>query len=205
MLKELIEGSFYLTFPVRSGVVVCVTENTYCGLFTLRDEKACGACPLCINDSDQRESIRINTSSTVSVVSITDIVSPLKESVGELCDYLLANETYVVFLEMTCSASQYVNAYEVGKRSKAKSQLNNTILTLSVNPYISAFFLKRENKFAVFSWKDTSKPRDYRDEVERGFGAFTEFADVVYSEENVQVIANDFLMKEIRYPNILRL
>lgn len=202
MLKELVEANFYLTFPKRTGILLNITETFKKGLFSLMDPVACSSCERCILHVSERENVKVSSTKGFCIVNVSQIASFTSESLGLICDYLMTGENSVVFLEMTCSEEKFV---ERGKRIRAKSQLLNTIIVFSANPAIYSFIRKKEKRLAVFSWKDTSVPKDSEDAVEMSFNVFDDFADDLYSQDNIQVLDSGFLMKEIRYPYILNL
>lgn len=202
MLKELFEGTFYMTFSKKTETVVNISEKIYSGAFSLNDPVACSSCKICQSDESQRKNIVVSTQSPLSVVSVSQIVSYIQDSIGKNCDYMMANVKSVCFIEMTCSASEYVNRYESGKRMTAKTQLRNTISTFRVNPNVDAFIEGKDIKYAVFSWKDTSYPKDVNDKIERGFEVFSDIANEL-KRDNHELFIDGFLFKEIQYPEVL--
>lgn len=204
MLKEQIEKSFYITYPKKPNCLVNITEEQKIGVFVLYDNEACKGCARCIADETQKVNIHISSTRPVFVVRMNQVLSYLKERVGKNCDAILANDDMVIFLEMTCSEPHYVTPI-YGKRSKAISQLKNTIGLFELNPDLSAFMKARSGRYMILSWKDTSQPVDEADSVERGYTAFTDLADEVYSVDNVRMMDNGFIFKEIHYPDILQI
>ena len=202
MLKELFEGTFYWTFPKKTDVVVNIQEKIYSGVFSLNDPIACASCESCLNDESQRKNIIITTISPLSVISVSQVVSYIQDSIGKNCDYMMANMNTVCFIEMTCSASEYVNRYESGKRMMAKAQLSNTTTIFMSNPNVKTFIDGKDNRMAVFSWKDTTYPNDVDDVIERGFEVFSDIAKDLSSDKN-ELYINGFLFKEIIYPEVL--
>lgn len=202
MLKELFEGTFYWTFPKKTDTVVNIQEKIYSGVFSLNDPIACGSCKVCMSDESQRKNIVVSTLSPLSVISVSQVVSYIKDSIGNNCDYMMANMKTVCFIEMTCSSVEYVNRYESGKRMTAKTQLSNTTSIFMSNPNVRTFIDGKENRIAVFSWKDTSHPNDADDMTEKGFEVFSEIAKDLSLDKNALYI-NGFLFKEIIYPEVL--
>ena len=203
MLKEQIEKSFYLTCPKRTNCLVNLTEDCKQGEFKLCDEIACRTCRICNSDASQRENLRVTSSQPVYVIWMNQVLSYLKNRVVS-CDAILSNNEIMVFLEMTCSKAKYVNS-DKGKRSKAIDQLVSTINLFRNNSDLSDYMYARSVRYAIFSWKDTSQPRDEHDPVETGFTPFTDFSDAVYSIDNYRNLDNGFTFKEIRYPDVLRI
>ena len=202
MLKELFEGTFYWTFPKKTDTVVNIQEKLYSGVFSLYDPIACGSCRICQSDESQRRNILISTQSPMSVISVSQVVSYVQDSIGKNCDYMMANMKTVCFIEMTCSEPEYVDRYETGKRMTAKTQLSNTTSIFMSNPNVRAFIDGKDNRMAVFSWKDTSYPNDTNDMIEKGFEVFSEIAKDLRLDKN-ELYINGFLFKEIIYPEVL--
>lgn len=205
MLKEQIESSFYITFPKKANTTVNIVEKEYQGSFSLCDSKACEKCPLCKIDESERVNIIISSKEALSLISVGEVASFVQGGIGKNCDYLLANNKTVLFIEMTCSTSENVDGYNYGKRMTAQSQLLNTIHVFSANPNLREFMFRKGKRYAIFSWKDTSKSKDEKDKVEIGFETFTQMAEDVYSKDNIQYLTKEFILKEIRYPEVLEI
>jgi hypothetical protein len=105
---------------------------------------------------------------------------------------------------MTCSEEQYVGDSVQGKRTKARGQLLETLLSFRQNMAVSHFLESREKRYLIFSWKDTSVESGGEDPIEKSFLPFTEFSDATYSSDNVQLYDYGFYFREIRYPDVLR-
>lgn len=204
MLKEQIEKSFYITYPKRSNCLVNITEECKQGVFKLCDEVACKRCILCVSDVSQRENIRVSSQNAVYIIWMNQVISYVKESVGKCCDAVISDPNKILFLEMTCSNEKHVNS-QYGKRRAAIGQLLNTICIFNANCDLNDYIKNRERRYAVFSWKDTSQFREEADLAEKGFIAFTDFSDEVYSRDNFRTLDNGFIFKEIRYPDVLRI
>lgn len=202
MLKELIESSFYVTFPPKDNLVIQVDESQHSGRFSLRDPLACEQCERCQQDSKEQVNLWVSSENTVFSVRVSQIFDRVNNNLGEVCDYLIADDNKFLAIEMTCSESKYVGS-SFGKRSKAQQQLYNTLEILFTNPVIRSSIGKRSVKKAIFSWKNTSNLNSIGDEAERGFSVFTDFSDSTYSPNNEQKFDFGFTFREIRYPDVL--
>ncbi len=201
MLKELFESSFYKTYPPKEDTLVNINERTHSGLFSLYDPLACHSCVICLMSPTSKENIKIATASEIHEISMSEVVSYIKEATSQNCDYILDDgvDTFTL-LEMTCSQPIYV---ENSKRNTAIRQLYNTLVCLFTNPNIKQHIENHSNKYVIFSWKNTLNTIDRSDPVEQGFLAFTDFSDETYSPDNYRKFDFDFKYKEIRYPHIL--
>ena len=201
MLKELFESTFYVTFPVRSGVVVALDEHVYSGDFSLVDPKACRDCRhWCSEEVSGRKQLMVRADHGLNAICVDDVMWYVNESVGPTCDYMLDDGRKVALVEMTCSTS----CYATNKRQKARSQLYNTLCLFVANPNIRAHLEQMVERLAVFSWRGPLSQGDALDPVERCMKGLTSVANVVYSSDNKTKLGNGFMLLEIRYPDILR-
>ncbi len=202
MLKELLEHSFYVTYPAKSHVTVALEENVYDGDFSLVDPKACRDCRhQCSDVETERAQLRVDARTEVHVISIDEVMGNIEEQVGDSCDYMLDDNKKVAFVEMTCSTSDYV----IGKRQKARRQLYNTLCLLYTNPDVRAHLEREKERFVIFSWRETFPKGDGGlDLAESAMMGMTSLVDDVYSPENVSKFDFGFLMREIRFPARLK-
>ncbi len=200
MLKELFESTFYVTFPVRSGVVVSLDEHVYSGDFSLVDPKACRSCRhRCSEEVSERKQLVVRAEHGLNAICVDDVMEYVNEAVGPTCDYMLDDGKKVALVEMTCSTS----CYATNKRQKARIQLYNTLCLFVANPNIRVHLGQMVERLAVFSWRDTLTQSDDLDPVERDMKGLTSVADIVYSSDNKTKLGNGFMLQEIRYPDIL--
>lgn len=200
MLKELLEGHFYGTFPKVSGCVLNLTEFSLSGEFSLLDPKACGGCHfVCSSNPADREQLKVNSSHQVNIISIDEVFRYVKENVGETCDYLLESDNMLVILEMTCSTTDYVP----DKRQKARHQLYNTLTLFFTSPIVRHHIERQATRYVVFSWKETFDPSVTTDSISNCMLGMTTMTDAVYSPDNESKFDFGFRLKEIRYPSIL--
>lgn len=204
MLKELFESTFYRTFPSKKGTLVQVDEHFYTGKFSLYDPFACSRCPVCSSGFGAKENLIVEAVTTVSCADVSQIFQYVADDTGRHCDKILADESIVALVEMTCSEERYIGDSAKGKRSKARGQLLNTLLLFRQNLGVSRFLESRDKRFLVFSWKETYTGVDREDPIEQGFIPFTDFADSTYSPDNVQLYDYGFFFKEIRYPDVFK-
>jgi hypothetical protein len=200
MLKELFEGHFYGTFHAVSDRLLQLDEKTRNGDFTLIDQKACRDCRyVCRGDENNREQLKVRSTSPASIMSIEQVFSFVREEVGDICDYMLESGDVTTLIEMTCSTSGYVK----DKRQKARGQLYNTLSLLYTNPVVREHLETRALRYVVFSWKKTFVPGDEIDSVERNMMDMTRINDSVYSPDNESKFEFGYKLKEIRYPDFL--
>lgn len=200
MLKELFESSFYLTFPPITHTQINLTELVLTGAFSLLDDKACKACKfVCASDIVNREQLKIVSKQNVNIISIDQIFSYVKDSVGETCDYMLESNEAVALVEMTCSTGDYV----VDKRSKARRQLYNTIALLFSNQNLRQHITNNKSNYVIFSWRETFDNTMQSDGVEDIMKDMLIMTDGVYSPDNEMNFDFGFKLKEICYPHAL--
>lgn len=200
MLKELFESSFYITFPPVTHTIINLIEQIHTGAFSLLDIKACNGCKFaCSSDAASREQLRITSDQEVYIINIDQVVSHIKDTVGETCDYMLDTNASTILVEMTCSTADNV----LDKRPKARRQLRNTLALLFANDNIKQHINKKSTNYVVFSWKETFSSTVLRDNVEHMMRGMLEMADEVYSPNNESSFDFDFKFKEIRYPHVL--
>lgn len=198
MLKELFEAHFYGTFPKVDNKVLMLEERTATGDFSLNDPKACLRCKyVCNEEPEQREQLKVQTNDNVCIISIDQVFSFVREEVGDICDYMIETTNSTIFVEMSCSTTEYVPA----KRIKARSQLYNTLEKLFTCPPVRAHIEKKNKHYVVFSWKETPNIKDKMDNVESNMMDMTLLSDAIYSPYNESKFAFDFKLKEIRYPD----
>lgn len=200
MLKELFEGHFYSTFPKTGNKVLMLDERTATGDFSLIDPNSCYGCKyVCGEDPGEREQLKVHASHNVSIISIDQVFSFVRENVGDICDYMLDATNTTILVEMTCSTSEHV----IGKRQKARVQLYNTLCQLYANPVVRSHIEQNDIRFVVFSWKETFREEGEMDNIESSMKGMTVLTDVVYSPDNESKFDFDFKLKEIRYPDLL--
>ena len=200
MLKELFEGHFYGTFPKVTGKTLNLTEYQRSGAFSLLDPKACRDCHfLCSDKAEQRKQLKVNSTATISVISLDEVFSYVSEDVGETCDFMLEGGNMIAVVEMTCSTTDYVTE----KRQKSRRQLYNTVSLLMTSPVVRTHIEKQSNRMVIFSWKETFDCSKADDDAGRSMTGMTVMADEVYSPDNESKFDFGFLLKEIRYPHPL--
>lgn len=200
MLKELFEGHFYGTFPKVRKKLLMLDERVMKGDFSLLDTNACRDCRfVCNEEMEKREQLRVHGEGNVSVLSMEQVFSYVGEDVGEVCDYMLEGEADVMLVEMTCSTTDYVG----DKRQKARSQLFNTLTNLYLSPFVKEHIENKAKRSAVFSWKETFDTATATDSAESSMLGMTLMSDEVYSPDNESTFDLGFVLKEVRYPDIL--
>lgn len=200
MLKELFEGSFYVTFDKKDGVLINLRERTFNGDFSLLDPNACQGCKyVCCDELNDREQLRVHSDDQTYSINVNDVFSYLRDDVGEICDYLIDTYSTTALVEMTCSNSDYVK----DKRQKSRRQLFNTLVLFYANPVVKRHIEQKDVRYAVFSWRETFPVTSDMDSVEDNMRGMTQLPDAVYSPDNESKFDYGFKLKEIRYPYVL--
>lgn len=200
MLKELFEAHFYSTFPKVENKVLMLDERIVTGDVLLIDPNACNGCKfVCSEVPEEREQLKVHAGQSVSIISIDQVFSFVRENVGDICDYMLDTTNTTILVEMTCSTSEHV----IGKRQKARGQLYNTLCQLYANPVVRGHIEQNSIRYIVFSWKETFPKVDVMDNIESSMKGMTVLTDVVYSPDNESKFDFGFKLKEVRYPDRL--
>lgn len=202
MLKELFESQFYITYPKAKDKVLMVEERQENGDFSIIDPKACARCKyVCSDEPKDREQLKVACNEHVCIVNMEQVFSYVQEDLGRVCDYMLEATDSSVLVEMSCSTPENVKS----KRPIARGQLHNTLEKLFTCPPIRTHIEKKTFHYVVFSWKETVPANAEMDDVERSMRDMTIMADAVYSPDNESKFELDFKLREIRYPDVLRL
>ena len=200
MLKELFEAHFYGTFPKVENKVLMLDERTAVGDFSLIDPNACYGCKYICNEVPEgREQLKVHAGQDVSIISIDQVFSFVRENVGDICDYMLDTTDTTILVEMTCSTSEHV----IGKRQKARGQLYNTLCRLYANSVVRGHIEHNHVRYVVFSWKETFPEEGEMDDIESSMKGMTVLNDVIYSPDNESKFDFGFKLREIRYPDLL--
>ena len=200
MLKELFEGSFYVSFERKPGVALNLRETTYTGDFTLLDQEACRGCyNVCSETNYEREQLKVHTENQAYIIKVADVFSFVKGSFGEISDYMVETSASTAVVEMTCSTTDYVK----DKRAKARRQLYNTLLCFHACFTIKQHIGQRASRYAIFSWRETIPKPDETDSIEINMRKMLLLTDKVYSPDNELNFDFGFKLKEIRYPHVL--
>lgn len=182
MLKELFESCFYSTFPAKPGEIINLRESIYNGDFSLLDPEACRDCHYPCNPKvENREQLRVHSTTCIYSIKMDDIFKPISEKLGEMCDYLLDDGRKLALIEMTCATKEYVGS----KREKCIGQLFNTLTNLRTCGPISQHIDRSYEREAVFSWKKTVAPVDSEDLVEMSMTAMTELEETISTRQTI--------------------
>lgn len=200
MLKELFEGSFYVTYERKPGVSLNLRETTCTGDFTLLDQEACRGCVYVCSDTDsEREQLKVHADHQAYIIKVADIFSYIKGGFGEISDYMIDTTASTAVVEMTCSTTDYVK----DKRAKARRQLYNTLLCFNACHTVKQHIEQRASRYAIFSWRETMPQPDETDSIEVNMRKMMLLTDEVYSPDNESNFDFGFKLKEIRYPHVL--
>lgn len=210
-MKELLEQNFGKHY--KSTKIVQVFSETKFGKFSFVDLRACSDCKIHKADCNH---IVINVDSSDQVIeaiqleAFLDNFTHLKSiQSGKKCDLMLVSEDKVVFCDMTCSMSKYINPYKmkdgqlkIGKRNTVKQQVANSITLLCDVPEINSEIIKKRNKIALFAYriKDFDKCDIFDHKVGSNMTSFDIRYEVLSNEHMYSDISNGFLFTEIQYP-----
>lgn len=217
MMKELLE--LYFGKHYQSPKSVSVISDIRKGRFSLSDSKACSDCnihtpeteidcdKIVVNfDTDEREV------EVIQFETFVDNYNNLKAIPnGSKCDLLLVGEDKIVFCDMTCSMSTYIEPYvkkdgteRIGKRETVKRQIANSISLLLNVQEIAPGVGKKKEKIALFAYrvKGEKLSDSFDSKVISKMQSFGVNRGKLAKELMYSDMDNGFLFTEIKYPEV---
>lgn len=215
MMKDVLETCFGKHY--QSTKRASVESQTMKGLLSFADAKACADCKTHTSGQEatcDKVVMYCNTSDqeidAIALEKFIDNYRHLKAiPSGKKCDLLLVGENKIVFCDLTCSLSKYLDPFvmadgtpKTGKRTLVRTQIGNSIALLRAVPEIAADMVSKADKMAVFAYRE--KPENLTDTFDksvaermRSFGVKT---DKTIDEPMFSDMGNGFLFTEVRYP-----
>lgn len=214
-MKELLETCFGKHY--QSTKQVSVNCKTLKGQIPFADPKACADCKIHTPEQEatcDKVVLYCNTSDqeidAIELESFIDNYKHLKNiPSGKKCDLLLVGENKIVFCDLTCSLSKYIDLFvmadgtpKTGKRTMVRTQIGNAIALLMAVPEIATTIDLKTDKVAMFAYRE--KPDTVTNtfdkrivETMRSFGVKT---DKVLGKPMFSDMGNGFVFTEVRYP-----
>ena len=218
MIEELLK----VQYPNRFGIDVdriSVSITTRSGLIELSDAKACTDCVRLRPERNlcDRINMKLNTSdSRIYVVDFEGYISQFDKTTAKIkdrCDYIIADDmtchNKIAFCDLTCSAEKYVNSYHgkypLGKRAKAKSQMEKSIESLLKEELLANYILTYPNRVCLFGWRDYNVPDNatpQRGDALRNMQAFMMTPSSRSKLLSVDVTVHGFTFVQVKYPAV---
>lgn len=212
-LLELFFGSYY-----QSTKQVQVVSESKMGRFAFVDPKACFDCvarfPEQAGKCDQVVVCVDSATVAVEAIQLESIIGNFENlkaiPSGQKCDLLLVSDDKVVFCDMSCSMSKYINPFvmkdgtpKIGKRNMVRHQVGNSIALLHAVPEIAQELDCKRTKIALFAYRvKDEKPSDTFDQkVRSNMMSFGLKVDEISKEQLFSDIGYGYLFTETRYPN----
>lgn len=217
-MRELLESYFGQHY--RSTKRVSVTCRKCCGKFVSVDLKACLNCNNAIPEggaSCDKVVLICNSSDKevekIELESFLDNYAKLQalQKIGR-CDLLFVGDDKIVFCDMTCSRSKYIEMFnrkdgtvQMGKRNIARKQLTDSISLLMNVPEIAGEISVKSQKVALFAYRE--KESELNDDLDKmtlrrmrsfiGIDRSGAIDNLMYSD-----IDYGFHFAEVKYPQI---
>jgi hypothetical protein len=181
--------------------------------FELYDSRACVDC-LSKNVSrigcDQVVmSITLKNNDLVTVFSWEQILREINYTIGKRCDYILSGENKIIFCELTCSESYWMNPYtngrgkQAGKRAIAISQIFDTICLMTKHDVLWTNILTKYEKYGVIGWRENDDSSNMiKNKASRNMQIFmktpSSTSSQITSEQTVAGVK--FQIRTVKYP-----
>lgn len=187
-----------------------VDLNTlYPTLHSLYDSKACNGCTLEHRICGEEQCVlKFQNEEIVEMTNIEDFLlqfDGLKmASLKEKCDFMFCNNVNkVVFCDMSCTQSKYVEPYlcqgekKSGKRAKAYSQIESVIGKFMEVPALKTYIDNMNEKIGLFALRE--KDVIVTSDVERNMQVFK-----MSSKNNEMFVdmRDGFRFVIVKYPNV---
>lgn len=215
-MKELLEqyfGAYYGS--TRTNVYVDTDDKT--GEFRLCDSKACNDClnktPKYENDCDHTV-LKCKSDDNIKVFWIEKFIDEFNNlramPTHSKCDIMMSNDNTIVFCDMSCSKPEYIDDFQsngknkLGKRNKAKNQIEDTIYLLMNVPEIASEINKKGHKIGLFAYREKHRDdlSDTDSKVFRNMNSFGSFIAKATSGNLSSPLSHGFQFTEINYPSI---
>lgn len=223
-MKRTLED--YLAKGYNSPKRIKVDEVIVTGDYSLCDSKACvdaqrllekaqkKVCP----DDCQKVMAQIHVASHSGLIHLEELITKQLPRIktlneGGVCDILVSNKNAIVFIELSCTLSHYLDKHQQydkevpGKRQKAKNQLVNTIDKLNAVNDIKVQISKYSVKRTIFAYRQKDEVLDNTldNQVLMQMMPFDSFHLKAVEDHMILDLSNGFTFEEIRYPEVVNI
>lgn len=171
--------------------------------FILTDNKSCNDCytnsAYFARSCTEHGMLKIHCNTHVEVINIENAIQDTNNinlRSGGCCDYLVYDDNKIALVELTCSRPQYIDDERKGKRTKAYTQLSETIKKITSLPNTNVEISKRGEKIAIFGIREKIFGLEQADKFQTSMISFTK----VY-RDITRKLNNGFILTTITYPN----
>ena len=182
-------------------------------LHSLYDRRSCDDCnnPVC---EGQFCVLKLQNQEVVEMIDIENFflqLDGLKATLKDKCDLMFCDNVHkIVFCEMSCALSKYVEPYEnngkkqCGKRAKAYSQIQSVISKFMEVPALKAYIENLAERVGLFALREkdmfaTSQIEKNMEQIKENMKVFT----MSPAQNNMAVnIGNGFNFVVVKYPNV---
>lgn len=224
MIESLLRNAFPVQYGLPTGSVHVVVQR-YNAPFTISDGKTCRVCranPARTNRAGCNEEIlKVNNNGTeIAVVEFEEYITQFAgtaANVKDRCDIIMTDggmgHNKIVFCELCCNEEKYVepndgNIYPMGKRAKARQQMEKSIAVLLEESTTAVNLLTYPEKVCLFAWRDYDVPDTHiaatRGNARSNVLAFGSSVSNLAEQTTThhQRMGHDFVFMQIKYPSV---
>lgn len=158
-MKDLLDNHFVPAKGTPVGSVSC-DATTKSGDFSLVDNRACSQCKPFFHSSCNNEVLKLHADNPVEIIEHEKLILDLKAEKGGVCDYLISSDNKVLFIDLTCGMSQYLESHLVdgeakeGKKAKSRKQTEMSINRLYEEQHLASHLDSFPNKVAMLGYRN---------------------------------------------------
>ncbi len=206
-MKDLLEKHMSMLYD-NKGTIHVMNEITVSGVFSLKDDKACGQCIPFFSRNCGNETFLIHTNSDIHCLDIETFLNGFKNVSGDRCDRLLYDERKCMLLDLYCGMSEYLDPHKrsrtvvAGKKEKARNQIEKTIERLYSVQDIADHLDRMEEKTSVFGYrsKDEEMFKNIPKTVRKSEKAFLMFYKMQAERRLASPMSHGFIFLMHSYP-----
>lgn len=158
-MKELLDNYFVPAKGAVPGSVFCIA-TTACGDFSLVDDVACAQCKPFFHSTCNYEVLKLHAGQPVELINHERLILDLKAEKGGVCDYIISGNDKVLFIDLRCGLSQYLDTHLVdgrekdGKKATSRKQTEVSINRLYEEEHLSAHIDSYQYKVAMLGYRN---------------------------------------------------
>lgn len=207
-MKDLLKNRFAKSLGLTRIVDVNFYQNT--GSLTFTDNKSCSDCERktasifaeCTDKTVLKAHFGNNNVCFIELEKFLDQFANVSYlAKGGKCDLMMYDDIKCVFVELSCLNAKYLedNDNKLGKKTKARQQLYNTILKLQKSPDVADKINSYQIKQAIFAYREKNKITT-GDKIEKTMSVFNMTSKI--SKMYMSKMEYGFTFVNIEYPNV---
>ena len=207
-MKDLLKNRFARSLGLTRIVDVNFYQNT--GSLTFTDNKSCSDCESktasifaeCTDKTVLKAHFGNNNVCFIELEKFLDQFANVSYlAKGGKCDLMMYDDIKCVFVELSCLNAKYLedNDNKLGKKTKARQQLYNTILKLQKSPDVAGKINSYQIKQAIFAYREKNKITT-GDKIEKTMSVFNMTSKI--SKMYMSKMEYGFTFVNIEYPNV---